>query len=96
MAFTDCLKVYIYTGLSHQGENGGGNEEGAKKERQIATFLDDDTISAQVKDAFSSQVILGWENDFQGRFSIRWTAISTPEDSKIPQDTDELEQSMLV
>ena len=43
---------------SHRGENLGGNEEGSEIERRIATFLDDDTVSAQVKDAFSSQVLL--------------------------------------
>ena len=53
---------------SHRGENWRGSEEGSKIERRIATFLDDDTVSAQVKDDFSSQVLLGWEDAFQGRF----------------------------
>ena len=52
---------------SHQGENWRGNEEGSKIERKVATFLQDDTVSEQVKDAFSSQVLLGWEDAFQGR-----------------------------
>ena len=67
---------------SQRGENWRGNEEGSEIERQIATFFDDDTVSAQVKDAVSSQVLLGWEDAFQGRFSIRWAAISTPENKK--------------
>ena len=67
---------------SHQGENWRGNKEGSEIERRIATFLDNDTVSAQVKDAFSTQVLLGWEDAFQGRFSIRWSAISTPENKK--------------
>ena len=84
---------------SHRGETWRGNDEGSEIERRIATFLDNDTVSAQVKEAFSSQVLLGWEDAFQGRFSIKWSDISTPEhevDPRIPQGNDELEQSMLI
>ena len=34
------------------------------------------------KDMFPSQVLLGWVDTFQGRFSIRWAPISTPENKK--------------
>ena len=47
---------------SHQRENWRGNPEGSDIQRKVATFFDDDTISEQVKDAFSSQVLLGWED----------------------------------
>ena len=58
---------------SHRGEHWRGNAEGSEIEQKIATFFDDDTVSEQVvKYAFSSQVIRGWEDAFQGRFSIRW------------------------
>ena len=67
---------------SYQGGNWRGNEEGSKIEQKVATFFDDDTVSEQVQDAFSSQVLLGWEDAFQGRFPIRWTSISTPENKK--------------
>ena len=67
---------------SHRGETWRGNEEGSEIKRHIATFLKDDTVSAQVKEAFSSQVLLGWEDAFQGRFSIKWSDISTPENTK--------------
>ena len=67
---------------SHRGENWRGNEEGSEIERRIATFFYDDTVSAQFKDAFSSQILLGLEDAFQGRFSIRWAASSTPENTK--------------
>ena len=67
---------------SHQGENWRSNTEGSEIEQKVATFVDDDTVSEQVKDAFSSQVLLGWEGTFQGRFSIRWAYISTPDNKK--------------
>ena len=67
---------------SHQGETWRGKKEGSEVERRVATFFDDDTVSAQVKEAFSSQVLLGWEDAFQGRFSVKWSAISTPENMK--------------
>ena len=67
---------------SHRGEHWRGNAEGSEIEQNIATFFDDDTVSEQVKDAFSSQVILGWEDAFQGRFSIKWAFISNPENKK--------------
>ena len=60
----------------------GKLERQSEIERQIATFLDDGTVSAQVKDAFSSQALLGWEDAFQGIFFIRWSAISTPKNTK--------------
>ena len=67
---------------SHRGETRIGSKEGSKIEQQIATFFGNDTISAQVKEAFSSQLLLGWEDAFQGKFSIKWSAISTPEHTK--------------
>ena len=67
---------------SHRGERWRGNHEGSDVEQRVATFLDDDTVSEQIKEAFSSQVLLGWEDAFQGRFSIKWSAIRTPEDTK--------------
>ena len=67
---------------SHRGETWRGNEEESEIERQVATFFDNDTVSAQVKDEFSSQVLLGWEDAFQGRIPIRWAFISTPENKK--------------
>ena len=76
------MDVVLSDTESHRGENWRGREEGSEIERRIATFLDDDTVSAQVKDAFFFQVLLGWEDAFQGRFSIRWSAISTPEETK--------------
>ena len=66
----------------HRGGNCSGNAEGSGIEQKIATFFDDDTVSEQVKDAFSSQVLLGWEDAFQGRFSIRWASICTTENKK--------------
>ena len=63
-------------------ENWRGNLEESEIERKVATFFDDDTNSEQVKDAFSSQVLLGWEDAFQGRFSIRWASISTTQNKK--------------
>ena len=72
------MDVVLSDTESHRGENWRGREEGSEIERRIATFLDNDTVSAQVKDAFFFQVLLGWEDAFQGRFSIRWSAISTP------------------
>ena len=76
------MDVVLSDTESHRGENWRGREEGSEIERRIATFLDDDTVSAQVKDAFFFQVLLGWEDAFQGRFSIRWSAISTPGNTK--------------
>ena len=67
---------------SHWGENWRGNEEGPQIERKVATFFYDDTVSEQVKDEFSSQVLLGWKDAFQGRFLIRWASISTTENKK--------------
>ena len=70
---------------SHWGENWRGNKEGSEIEQWIATNcykLDNDTVSAQVKDVFSSRVLLGWEDASQGRISIRWPTISTPENTK--------------
>ena len=52
---------------SHREENWRGNSKGSETERIVATLFDDNTISDQVKDAFSSQVLLGWEDAFQGR-----------------------------
>ena len=63
--------------------NWRGNEEGSEIKRKVAIFFDDDIVSEQVKDAFSSRVLLGWEDAFQGRFSIRWASISTPENKKL-------------
>ena len=63
---------------SHQGDSWRGNTEGSEIERKVATFFVGDTVSAQVKDAFFSQLLLGWEVAFQGRYSIRWESISAP------------------
>ena len=67
---------------SHWGEHWRGSIDGSNIEQKIATFSDNDTVSEQVKDEFSSQVILGWEDAFQVRFSRRWASISTPDNKK--------------
>ena len=67
---------------SHRGEHWKGNAEGSKIEQKIAISFEDDTVSEQVENAFSYRVLLGWKDVFQGRFSIRWAAISTPENKK--------------
>ena len=67
---------------SLQGGNWRGNEERSEIELRIATFFEDDTVSAQVKDKFTSQILLEREDAFQGWFLIRWAAISTPENIK--------------
>ena len=61
------MDVVLSNTESHQGKTG----EGSEIEQKVVTFFDDDTVSEQVKDAFSSQVLLGWEDAFQGRFLIR-------------------------
>ena len=76
------MDVVLSNTESHQGEHWRGNEEGPGIEQKIATFFGDDKVSEQVKDAFSSQVLLGWEDTFQGRFWIRWAPISTPDNKK--------------
>ena len=60
------IEVVVSDTKSHRGEHWRGNTEGSEIERKVATFFDDDTISEQVKDMFSSQVLLGWEDTFQG------------------------------
>ena len=76
--------------------NWRGNEEGSEIKRKVAIFFDDDIVSEQVKDTFSSQVLLGWEDAFQGRFSIRWASISTPKNKKWIPGFLKMEQRMLV
>ena len=51
---------------SLQGGNWRGNEERSEIEFRIATFFEDDTVSAQVKDKFTSQILLEREDAFQG------------------------------
>ena len=59
------MDVILFDIESHQGEHWRGNKEGSEIEQKIGTFFDNDTVSEQVKDAFSSQVILGWKDAFQ-------------------------------
>ena len=60
------MDVVLSDTESHWGENWRGNNEGSKIEQKVTTFFDDDTVSEQVKDALSSQVLLGWRDAFQG------------------------------
>ena len=48
--------------------NWRGNEEGSEIKRKVAIFFDDDIVSEQVKDAFSSRVLLGGKTLFKEDF----------------------------
>ena len=48
------MDVVLSNVESLQGENWRGNTDGSKIDRKVATFFDDNTVSAQVKEAFSS------------------------------------------
>ena len=75
------MELVLSNTESHLGGHQRGNAEESEIEQKITTFCDN-TVSEQVKDAFSSHVILGWKDAFQGRFSIKWAFISTPKNKK--------------
>ena len=58
------MNVILPDTESHRGEHWRDNAERSEIKRKVTTFFDDDTSEQEVKDAFSSQVILGREDAF--------------------------------